>query len=338
MKNQDEINLVKFFTRNKGLTRVQKARFESLLARDCSEFRSSTSSKNKAKNSQEFENERTKFSPLTTADFLSLFGSPSGLKFLTHDFDPNSNMSIPKLLEQVNNITTEWKDKIPDSLCSLMTSFIQIGNWIDYNGGKQKLFLEGEDILKWCSENPHSHPITSKYETVIQTFRQTVRISKPKLEDRISEIIANPKFENLKISHCDLDKADFYTNVYILRCIIIAILEDIHQRESDAEISIAYEREIFESYRKCSIKITHHNSEANSFEEVQNKLITKGGALYKIFQLCLGYCDWSIEANFEGKLKRWRIINNSKQKDIEILTNTNNSDFTHTITFYKKLY
>ena len=39
MINQDEINLVNFFTHNKNLTRAQRERFASLVARDMDGFK-----------------------------------------------------------------------------------------------------------------------------------------------------------------------------------------------------------------------------------------------------------------------------------------------------------
>ena len=55
MKNQDEINLINFFTHNKNLTRAQRARFASLVARDIGGFEPSDISNNDMGNLQEFE-------------------------------------------------------------------------------------------------------------------------------------------------------------------------------------------------------------------------------------------------------------------------------------------
>ena len=55
MKNQDEINLINFFTRNKSLTRAQRARFASLVARDIGGFEPSDISNKDMGNLQEFE-------------------------------------------------------------------------------------------------------------------------------------------------------------------------------------------------------------------------------------------------------------------------------------------
>lgn len=338
MKNQDEINLINFFTRNKSLTRAQRARFANLVARDMGGFKPSNISNNDMGNLQEFEAKRTKFNPLITAEFLSLFGAPSGLKFLTHDFDPSSDMSMPRLLKQVNNIIKEWKDKIPESLRLLMTSFVQKGDWIDFKGDKHKLFLEGDDVTKWCSENPKLNPVISnEFGSQIQDFRNTVRLSQPKLETSLNEVIkSNDNLAKLNIKKEKLNRADFYTNVLVLRKIIKAILLDIAQRNQQANIKIEFVREVYDnSYRTCIIRITHLDSIASDFEEVKKKLYSKGGALYNIFESCIGYCDWSIEATFEDSPKKWNIINHTQQEEFQEIDTPNG--FTHILTFFKKI-
>lgn len=338
MKNQDEINLINFFTRNKHLTRAQRARFASLVARDIEGFRLSKISNNNGHKFQEFVSIRTKFNPLSTADFLSLFGAPSGLKFLTHDFDPNSDMSMHRLLKQVNNIIKEWKDKIPESLHKLMTSFVQKGGWIDFKGDKHMLFLEGDNVKKWCSENPKLNPIISnEFGTQIQDFRNTVRLSQPKLECLLKEVIeSNDYLANLNIKTKNLNRADFYTNVLVLRKILRAILRDIAQRNLHADVNIEFVRGIYNnSYRTCIISIKHIDSIAGDFEEVKNKLYSKGGALYSVFESCIGYCDWSIEATFENNPKRWNIINHTQQEEFQDIDTPNG--FTHILTLFKKI-
>lgn len=337
MKNQDEINLINFFTHNKNLTRAQRERFASLVARDMDGFKPSNIS-NDMGNLQEFESERTKFNPLITADFLSLFGAPSGFKFLTHDFDPNSDMSMPRLLKQVNNIIKEWKDKIPESLHVLMTSFVQKGGWIDFKGDKHKLFLEGDNVKKWCSENPKLNPIISnEFGAEIQDFRNTVRLSQPELEGRLNDVIkSNDLLAELNIKTEKLNRADFYTNVLVLKKILRAILRDIAQRNQQANIKIELVREIYNnSYRTYIIRIKHIDSRANDFEEVKKKLYSKGGALYNIFESCIGYCDWSIEATFEDCPKRWNIINHTQHDEFQDIDTPDG--FTHILTFFKKI-
>lgn len=338
MKNQDEINLINFFTRNKSLTRAQRARFASLVARDLGGFKPLDILKNKESEVQGFETERDKFSPLVTSEFLSLFGAPSGLKFLTHDFDPNSDMSMSKLLKQVNNIIKEWKDKIPESLRILMNSFVQKGNWIDFKGDKHELFLEREDVTKWCLENPSLNPVISnEFGPQIQDFRNTVRLSQPNLESTLDEIIkSSNSLAKLNIKTDKLNRADFYTNVLVLRKILRAILLDIAQRNPQANINIEFVREVYgNSYRTCIIRIKHLDSIANDFEDVKNKLYSGGGALYNIFKSCIGYCDWSIEATFEEIPKRWNIINHTQLNEFQDIDKP--EGFTHILTFFRKI-
>lgn len=340
MDYQEEINLINFFTRNKNLTQGQQRRFKHLLARDLEGYKPQQHSINKNEEKKNvFEEARNKYNPLTTADFLSLFGAPSGLKFLTHDFDPNSGMSMTLLLKQVDEILKDWKNNIPDSLRKLMIGFIQKGNWIDYKGMKHKFFLKEKSVAKWCEENPSLNPIISnEFGFQIQDFRNTVRLSQPNLEPILSEIIqSNNNLCGLNITTDKLNRADFYTNVLVLRKILRTILLDIAQRDQQANVKIDYIREIFDnSYRSCIIRITHLGSEANTFEEVKNKLIAKGGALYNIFESCIGYCDWAIEAIFENEPKRWNIINLTQKNEFEEIEKP--QGFTHILTFYKKIY
>lgn len=338
MKNNNTLNLINFFTRHKDLSRAQKARFNALVARDLNGFTSSSATLDHGKSSQEFEIERKKFDPLITADFLSLFGAPSGLKFLTHDFDPNSDMSMPQLLKQVNIIITKWKDKIPESLRNLILSFVQKGDWIDFRGNKHKLCLKSNNVSKWCSENPRLNPIISnEFGPQIQDFRNTVRLSQPKLEDTLHEVIkSNDSLAKLNIKTEKLNRADFYTNVLVFRKILRAILLDIAQRNPQADINIDFIRDVYNnSYRTCIIRVKHIGSIANDFEEVKNKLYSKGGALYNIFESCIGYCDWSIEATFEDHPKRWNIINHTKQDEFQDIDTP--AGFTHILTFFRKI-
>lgn len=225
------------------------------------------------------------------------------------------------------------------SLFLLMNGFISGEKWMDFTGKNYDVFLECKEMQKWMEQNPGLHPIVSdEFGDIIQRFRNTVRISKPRLTEAIKYLAARYKsISALEIHQEGLDKADFYTNVYFfIERITKKILEDIAQRDNNAKVDISYKRTTLANFRQCTVRITHLGSEANPFEEVKGKLSKEGGALFSLMKRCKGYCDWSIEGNFEGEFKRWRILDSSGLPEIEDLAPEDVKGFTHVLTFYKK--
>lgn len=284
---------------------------------------------------------RGKHTPGLTAEFLSLFGVPSGLKFLTHDFDPDSNMTMVTVIKQVRSIMSSQKYnfKLPSSLYALIINFLSGEKmWYDYNNVPHDTNLNSGGLKTWIDSNSTLHPISSpQYCNEIQDFRKTVRVFKPVLPELISSFISKTtNLQNLQIKTEKLDKADFYTNVNrLINFIIGKVLKDIAQRNSAAEVVISYQRSSWNEYRLCKILITHMDSEANPFDDVKRKLLSGGGALYELAKNCQGYCDWTIEANFEGEYKRWRILSAQNLPEIEPIDKEKIKGFTHIFTFYK---
>jgi hypothetical protein len=226
-----------------------------------------------------------------------------------------------------------------------MSNFLYGPEWIDYNGNKHTIYLTSPQIQSWCHQNIGTHPISSnEYGAEIQAFRNTVRLSKPRLTELVSSIVSTSNdLGALSIHASGLDKADFYTNVYRLRQIIHCVLKDIAQRESQAKVNLTYERASLHQYRLCRIRITHEDSEANEFNEVQSKLEIAGGAMSNLLSYCKGYCDWAIEAKFEDGCKRWSILDSVRSQldsvqsqDVEILAEAQVHGFSHIFTFFKK--
>lgn len=294
------------------------------------------------KSNKELENIRDGHRPTLTADFLSLFGSPSGLKFLTHDFDPGSGMTMATVIYQVHEILSSEKfyKKLPDSLYPLISRFVYGGDeWYDYNHNGHNVSLSTGGLKDWIDAHPTFHPITSPdFGQDIQQFRNTVRISKPLLPKLITSLVErSPKFQNLNIQTERLDKADFYTNVdRMINYIIERVLSDISQRDRHAKVRISFDRASWDVYRLCQISITHIGSEANLFDEVREKFMNGGGAMFEIAKCCQGYCDWTIEGNFEGECKRWRILSAQPSPEIENLQCQDIDGFKHILTFYKQ--
>ena len=91
---------------------------------------------------------REKHNPGLTAEFLSLFGNPSGLKFLTHDFDPDSNMTMETVIKQARSIISsqKYKFKLPVSLYALIINFLNgEKTWYDNNNVSHSTNLNSED-------------------------------------------------------------------------------------------------------------------------------------------------------------------------------------------------
>ena len=284
---------------------------------------------------------RKKHNPGTTAQFLSLFGDPNGFKFLTHDFDPDSEITMASIIKQARSILSSKKYyyKLPVSLYALMANFLSgEKSWYDYSNTLHKANLTTGGLKKWIDSHPTLHPISSpEYGCEIQDFRNTVRVSKPRLLNLITSFVdKNSTIQNLRITTEKLDKADFYTNVNrLINFIIGKVLFDIAQRNSTAEVRISYDRSIWNEYRLCKIIITHVDSEANPLFDIQKKCISGGGALFELAKNCQGYCDWAIEANFEGEYKRWRILSAQNLPEVESVDKSEIDGFTHIFTFYK---
>lgn len=317
---------------------AQTKRFDSCIEKvDITELHNSGKGRKISQKSSYNDNLRN-HRPDLTAKLLSLMGAPGGLKFLTHDFDPNSENNMLIVIERANEIihSKDYSFKIPGSLYRLFDGFINGKNWTDYTGQEHTVYLKSSELINWIKDTPALHPITSdKYRTEIQSFRNTVRISKPNLNSIFKFILSS--HPNLRTHTKNLDKADFYTNVFWVTFMIFKrVLGDITQRDENAEVNIIFDRSSWQEYRLCQVRITHIGSEANPFEEVKNKLMTSGGALFSLMSSCTGYCDWSIEANFEGEFKRWRILNFRNLPEEELLSANDVDGFTHIFTFYKK--
>lgn len=330
---QEQVDFVAFMKAKTATSVSMRKRFDACMAKMNGNDWSKQDSKS------DLMSIRKKHNPALTADFLSLFEAPDGLKFLTHDFDPNSDMDMETVVGQVEGLMSlpKFRANLPGSLWGLFNGFINGPHWLDADGEKHKTYLKSELVKRWLTQNAPFHPLTSnEYGEEIQKFRNTVRLSKPNLPKIINSLIAKkPSLKSLTINQSKLDKADFYTNVLFLTKILQTVLNDLAQRDNGKPVSISYERSSNGEYRLHSIRVSHINSEANTFDEVRKKLTSGGGALYKLAEYCCGYCDWTVEANFEGEYKRWRILDFRKLAETESIDANDVEGFTHIFTFYK---
>ena len=340
--DQEIVNLINFFIQKKRLSREDRERFTRLLARDANGSKpvpNSNSDIPNIKSHTEFDNLRKSLSPLITADFLSLFNKPSALKFLTHNFDPDLETSISEIVKRANTIVAEWEGRIPESLEKLLTGFLSSGHWLDFMGKQHNFSLSSALLKEWCKQNKGIHPIVAaEFEDEIQDFRKTIRVIQPNLQYLVDDLIkGNEKYKNITLNQTELNRADFYTNVLMLRSILRDVINDIVQRDSKANVRFVLDRGREASYRTYTLKITHTNSIANNLEEVQNKLRGGGGALYNIFKKCIGYCDWSIISIFDSTAYQWHVIDSLQKKEITEIIGGHPEGFTHLFTFYKKI-
>jgi len=283
--------------------------------------------------------------PKDTASFLSLFNDPNGFKFLTHDFDPDSDMNYDKLMTQVR---TQFKEaaakyRIPTSLWSLMNAFItgkdKFGKdttWKDCDGKIHKDNYTSPKWVEWSNSNPNTHLLSNEeIGKEILKFRSTIRIVKPVLCDIIKR--QETKHSNLIVQTAGLEKADFYTYVWFLESGIKLILNDMSRyAEKTPNVKITFERSFGDDFSKRIIKITQIDSISFSIDDVLKKYKTGGGAFNEIKKMFFGYCNWSVESLWDGKAKRWNILKDSDIDEIEDIEDTSVPGFTHILTYYSK--
>ena len=341
-KETNEVrNLIYFLTHNKELTREQLAKRDRLLARDCvrstseRDYTEFTSSNNK-----DSGNTDSKYTPKSTASFLSLFNSPKGFKFLTHDFDPDSTVDFKIFIKQTLEVFKEEtkKNSIPRSLYALMKTMLEGTDkkWMDYNGTKHEFTYNSSELRKWVDINNGLHPLNDEtFAKEIQTFRKTIRLVKPGLQDMVNELSSN--LHTLNIESQGLDKADFYTYVRMLKDGIKRILEDM-SRYADRcpKVKIAYNRIFGDEYSVRIITITQTGSFSTSLEDVLQKYRNGGGAFNEIRKCFDGYCNWSVETKWDNKPLRWNILNDTGAKEIEDIAGESVEGFTHILTYYSK--
>lgn len=284
--------------------------------------------------------------PKDTASFLSLFNNPEGFKFITHDFDPDSDMDYEKLMKQVEVVFKDAtsKYKIPTSLYALMYSFVFGGKnkdgkdrtWKDCDGKNHNSNYASKEWSDWANNNPKVHPLSNdEFGKEILKFRSSIRLVKPVLCDIINR--QETKHSNLNIQTEGLENADFYTYVWYLEDGIKRILDDMSRyADKTPNVKIVYSRQFDDDYSKRIIKITQLGSFSSSFDDVINKYRSGGGAFCEIKKVFNGYCNWSVESLWDGKAKRWNLLSDSENLEVEELDDSNLPGFTHILTYFSK--
>jgi hypothetical protein len=305
----------------------------------------------KTTDSAEKISEERPHAPKETASFLYLFNLPTGFKYLTHEYDPESEMSYEALLRTARKAFAEGRKKynIPPSLFAFMNTML-FGTakgkkgWMDFKEVWHKENYASEEWQQWSRLNPNAHLLANEsFKKSIMAFRSTIRLalSGPETDSRMETIIKSLEGNHKEMSFVNrnLENGDFYTYVPFFEKGIGLILSDISKRSKEAKkVQISFERSIESDFKVCTIRITQYGSfSPNTLDEVINKLNNKGGDFYSIRNCLYGYCNWSVETLWNEKPFRWNILKDSEKSDIEELQSSTLPGFTHILTYYNKI-
>lgn len=284
--------------------------------------------------------------PKDVADFMSLFNSPNGLKYLTHDFDESEEFNIEDFLVKSNSVfkeNTKLKYNIPASLWQIVNQFAFEPNptW-----GTGKSMTDGWSKPKWVewSKKYKKHlKRNPDFEKIIENFRNYTRIESPKLTPILNDVIREKfgnEFEYLDLKITDCDKADFYTQVDNFKQSIKLMLDGIKKRiKISNKISINYIRKTNSDYFERIISICHHDSFPTKPLDEFTKEISKEekGELSDMSKKLRGYCNWSIETIWDNQPVRVNILQEGGEIGIDFLDkDIVMNGFTHILTFYYK--
>lgn len=333
MQQKELQDFIYFMTHNKSLTRAQARQRDVLLAKAVVAGQIVTPTKATE------EKKQTIHSPKDTAVFLSLFNRREGFKYLTHNYD--SSMTLTDMLKHARAVYEEGKrgKNIPETLNALLYNFLNGKYWLDSEGKKCTDGYGNPSWLEWSAKNDGKHPITDigGMEATIQRFRHTVRVVAPDLEHIIRRIAA--RFPSLRISMTNIDKADFYTNVFVLNSRLNEIFKDVNDHAGQAckDVHVEYMPDIAGEFFLHRISISQIGSfSAKSIEDVLRKYDSTGGFFYENTEKLKGYCNWSVESLWDGKPLRWNILDDTGAEKIEQMSAEDVKGFTHVLTFYQK--
>ena len=229
----------------------------------------------------------------------------------------------------------EHKDNIPESLYKLIYSYIAGKVWKDALGADNSTSIFDKSLINWSKANGNAHPITNPdFANGIYAFKNAIRIVPPSLQTLVDVICS--KLE-LNVVTIKLNKADFYTNTFILNRVLDRILQMMKRRiEQYPNIEISLHREIVDDrvYKQIFI-IQRDSCPENPFEDVSIRLNkdTEAGDLGTIRKILNGYCLWSIETKWDGKPLRWNILRNEDSPETEPIKDNEVVGFKHILTF-----
>lgn len=338
----EKLEFIRMMLSRRGLSMNDKRRLIVLATREIENIGLEFTT-NIAAHVQTNRDEEQPHKPKDTATFLSLFNDPKGFKFLTHDFDPDSDWDYDGLMAHVRSTFKKesTQRRIPKSLYALMYTMLYGGKdktWKDCDGVRHKETYATPAWADWSHQNPKAHLLSNeKFSATILKFRSSIRLVKPVLLDIVRK--QGTKHSDLTIQTVGLEKADFYTYVWNLENGIKRILDDMSRYSSKTpNVKITFERKYSDDFSSRIIKITQIGSVSSSLDDVLKRFhgAEGAGAFNEIKKVFAGYCNWSVEALWDGKPQRWNILTDSKVPEVEELTDPNIAGFTHVLTYFSK--
>lgn len=345
----EKYDFIKLMLKSRNLSVNDKKRLVLLATQEIEKKENITEGGTESPDGDKSINKEQPHAPKDTAAFLSLFNHEDGFKFLTHDFDPDSEMEYSQLLKMARDTFMSAKDKytIPKSLYALMFTMLYGGKdktWMDSNGNRQTENFACNKWSQWAKGNTKIHVLSNEsIKKVLMAFRSTIRIvqSSSESDSRLETIVKRQakKHADLTITSEHLEDADFYTYVRFLEKGITLILDDMSKYSKETpKVKISFDSSRNDDYKLCVIKITQYGSfSSKSLEEVQSKFNGGGGDFYSIKNTLCGYCNWSVETKWGNEVKRWNILDDSGKEQEEDIVSPDIPGFTHILTYYSKL-
>lgn len=319
MSNQNEINLINFFIRNKGLSRVQLARFASLVARDSTNINIEVNTNENLRNEILTQNH----SPKKMIEFLSLFSRDDRFKWFTHTWDMREPFDINEFIKELKKNKTILKDMAygEGSVINQKT-YNHVWNFINFDNFKYKWKNTDFDnipygwhsIVELSTQNPDV-PVESlvlhnghQFKDYVRMFKSTIEFRTDlKDDDRFSELIwknikaALPKDFKIRFSE-EYDEIGYDLNIY---CDVIAIITALRQicnwiiqfKSRSSEVFIDLNR----GKNYYILSIIHKNS---YFSNV-NKLEHPSGDLNTLRESLFSVCDLTMRGDLKkaGEIK-----------------------------------
>ena len=144
-------------------------------------------------------------------------------------------------------------------------------------------------------------------------------------------------FSSYNFSLKNLDKADFYTKVMVVRNRLKEVSKDMADHDAYKDILIEYKPGLDGDYFTRQIRITQKGSySAKPIDEVISKYNIEGAFFYENADKLRGYCNWSVESLWDEKPYRWNILKDTDTKETEEIEKDAVPGFTHILTFYYK--
>ncbi len=259
--------------------------------------------------------------PKEVASFFRLFVDPDAFKFLTHDWAGydvrryNYQKVRKKAIQVFDEKTKSYA--IPKQLYKRLEAFLksEAADWFYFKNGKThrpKLGWSAPKVRAWCEQNKGFHPVRNEEfsEQMIQPFKRSIEIKNNRdlnymVQRNLKLKLGKNYINEFDIKYINLEKANFYTDYFIIEAALQHILQAIKERANapyKKRMILEVKRSVISGFRQYQFIITHLHSKPNCPADLSFLLKND---LRTIENLLFGLCDWSIEAHFEDGY--WRI-------------------------------